>query len=1167
MIRVMSEQMPTPWHAVRWFLAGVALLTFALVALVLRPGDGRSPAKREGNGEAAKSSARAVGQKAAADGAPQTTSEPGAGPDGARRGWILRGRVVRLSGRAPDPSRPVEGALVRLSIAPPWPGTAPEPLAASAQARPSTLESRSGPDGRFEIAGAPPRVELLLEADDPSAGYFALRLVLPPLQLLLPPASGAPDSAAIRDAGDIAIDPGCAVRVLVETVDHRPVKGAKVWLTHRSAMPRGLKGLEVRGSPRFLHEAGPGDFRLDRVSAQPHLVRVEAPGYAPSAENVRIRDDLTYRRILCDPRRFAGRVLSTAGEPIAGASIQCDEGRFKEEKAVADGDGRFVFERFPSTEAVLKVDSGGFCLARRRIADDEDEAEIRLTPEAVLSGMVLEAGDDRPVAGARVSLVTSAGPSTAFTCVTDPSGRFAIHKVEGGFHALRIEHPERLPCRSETLEVAGGARMGDLLFRLEPGNALRGRVRDVATGAGIAGASVVVQQQGSTSLLFIERRVEADAMGAFEALNLRPGEGFVKAEADGYLPGRMKIDLVPTQPPDAVLDLERGGVILVEVVGPGGEPVADAQVTLHRADDDRQSGPREAIAEIHRVQATDHDGRTCFSGLPMEVDLVAEAVHPDFVDHEARDLRAQGADTVQPTEIRLERAARIRVIVTDASGEPVPRAEVRASSWEPEKRNFESDQVWIADDGGVVLLRNFEPPRVWVYAAAPGRAPSAPREVPLEAAETTEVQIVLPGGRRLEGRVVGGGAPIGGALVTVRLPGARATVTSGPDGSFAVDGMPSGSWIVDASKPGWTPGRLRAEVPGPRLELPLEAMAKLRGQVEAPGTADLRWTEIRLSAESPGAFDFDDRVQVDSMGRFELRVPSGQYRVTAHLQGLVEETTPVELAAGETRGVTLRLEPSGRIDGVAIDGATGEPLAGRDVNLVEVSSGTKADFDETTRTGAAGEFSFLEMPSGVYSLVLVGGSSPFTGRLDGIVLRSGGAVQVRLEAKRSQGIRGAVEYMGAALPGAAITVRRLDGGDEQAAVSTTGGRFEVPDLPPGEYEVVASRNGRPSAPRKETVRPGRFAEVEIDLAVVRVEGRLLRAGSPVAREHLEVAFEFADDGWEGTWTDEFGEYAISLKAPGELEAIVREGDDILYRAFVTLPDAPQFHLDFELGPE
>ena len=55
-------------------------------------------------------------------------------------------------------------------------------------------------------------------------------------------------------------------------------------------------------------------------------------------------------------------------------------------------------------------------------------------------------------------------------------------------------------------------------------------------------------------------------------------------------------------------------------------------------------------------------------------------------------------------------------------------------------------------------------------------------------------------------------------------------------------------------------------------------------------------------------------------------------------------------------------------------------------------------------------------------------------------------------------VRGAVlDQQGAVLPGVAVTLRQVDTNTSQTVVSTPEGRYVMPNLRPGKYEVTAQR--------------------------------------------------------------------------------------------------------------
>ena len=94
-----------------------------------------------------------------------------------------------------------------------------------------------------------------------------------------------------------------------------------------------------------------------------------------------------------------------------------------------------------------------------------------------------------------------------------------------------------------------------------------------------------------------------------------------------------------------------------------------------------------------------------------------------------------------------------------------------------------------------------------------------------------------------------------------------------------------------------------------------------------------------------------------------------------------------------------------------------------------------------------------------------------------------------------------VDTSGAALPGVTVTARRLDTGFERSTVSDTAGRYALPSLQAGNYELRAELVGfRPLV--RQDVRLSVADNVALDLALeVAAWWRFTGHGGNAHREH------------------------------------------------------------------
>jgi protocatechuate 3,4-dioxygenase beta subunit len=186
------------------------------------------------------------------------------------------------------------------------------------------------------------------------------------------------------------------------------------------------------------------------------------------------------------------------------------------------------------------------------------------TPEGtVVSGRVLEAGTQAPIAGARVALMPAlqGPPASPFsfrprTATTNENGRFVFVDIEPGryrFNAQKTGFAIAVGTVPPPLiELKGGDRIENLQVILQRGGVIAGRVVDQA-GAPVADARVMVLRKppmppqsaraGAAAARLANRLVPAGSggqtndLGEFRVHSLLPGDYYVQAAPRAELGG------------------------------------------------------------------------------------------------------------------------------------------------------------------------------------------------------------------------------------------------------------------------------------------------------------------------------------------------------------------------------------------------------------------------------------------------------------------------------------------------------------------------------------------------------------------------------------------------------------------------------------------------------
>ncbi|MBW0101946.1 MFS transporter [Pseudonocardia sp. KRD291] len=211
--------------------------------------------------------------------------------------------------------------------------------------------------------------------------------------------------------------------------------------------------------------------------------------------------------------------------------------------------------------------------------------------------------------------------------------------------------------------------------------------------------------------------------------------------------------------------------------------------------------------------------------------------------------------------------------------------------------------------GGEYSLRGLPPGTYTAVASAPGFRPAV-TAVTLNGVGVVR-DFALDGNGLVTGTVTAadGGAPVPGALVIATDARGQVVgrVYAGPDGTFQMVGMPSGSTTVAASATDHEPSAVTLAVePGTTsvAELVLSSTSgMLSGMVTGPdgtGLSGATVTAVSLQGEVVGT------VVADGAGEYAfLGMPAGEYTIVASTFAPV--TTSVEVPAGEATRVDLQM--------------------------------------------------------------------------------------------------------------------------------------------------------------------------------------------------------------------------------------------------------------------
>jgi hypothetical protein len=436
---------------------------------------------------------------------------------------------------------------------------------------------------------------------------------------------------------EIRFPPERWIDVVVTDAEYRPLEGYR--LDVASADP-GQRTLWMYGRYDPPRE---GCTRL-RVPDAPFRVTASARGYERAErgpfEPERAPQELAFA--LAPLPGIHGRVLTSAGEPAAGARVslvQALEGRErvvkdgfrlfvnpydKADEATADEEGRFTLYPGAAGEHVLEAEADGHALTvlGPRLFDPQKgvELEIRLVKGGGIEGRVLVPDGMEPEG---IVIVFNRGDGRLRTLRTGPEGNYRIDGLTPGPWEVRASEHDLDPERSTishggsggdepwewSCEVADGAttRFDVDLSSWAPGT-VEGRL--VLTGGRTGGWSASLEQvEGSWHEVAVSEPLAGD--GRFRLGPVRPREWTLVLRGPEESHGRLELSETLAVVPGAnvwSMELETG-----RLEGSGATPRGERE-RFHEYRWERVIDGRRVSAKVRIVP--DADGRFVLPVVP-----------------------------------------------------------------------------------------------------------------------------------------------------------------------------------------------------------------------------------------------------------------------------------------------------------------------------------------------------------------------------------------------------------------------------------------------------------------------------------------------------------------------------------------------------------------------
>jgi hypothetical protein len=360
------------------------------------------------------------------------------------------------------------------------------------------LEAESDADGRYELAGVPPR----------PWGRYAVRARHPdhPDAIARDILIRKPEDRAVAD---VVMRGGGSIAGRIADEEREPISGARVAL-HSTTAQEWSQGPDA-GRIAVTGSDAEGGFSFGGLPEGQYHLRVEAAGYssgvASRLEVIGNGGPQNVEVVLERGRPVGGLVTTEDDLPLGGVLVKLRTRRGRGE-AVSDDTGHFEIPSISEGPYRASATLEGYApfSGRNLVPDGDDLIRIRLRPQAMVRGQVIDATTEEPVR--RFSVVLSREDPrrqgrrqrVVRRSVDDREGRFTIQASDDTYR-LEVFAKGYVRHLDDAVRLETGQDAEPLLIRLRPGGAIEGYVSGEG-GQPLAGATVYLCRRRDEEGLF-----------------------------------------------------------------------------------------------------------------------------------------------------------------------------------------------------------------------------------------------------------------------------------------------------------------------------------------------------------------------------------------------------------------------------------------------------------------------------------------------------------------------------------------------------------------------------------------------------------------------------------------------------------------------------------------
>lgn len=689
-----------------------------------------------------------------------------------------------------------------------------------------------------------------------------------------------------------------------------------------------------------------------------------------------------------------GVVADISGGPIAHAKVRATGGRWGQgaSSPVTETDDKGAFSLWMGPGQVqVSATADGYAGATEA-GRAPGVFELLLTPESSLSGIVVDARTNAPIAGAKVTVSPAEWRygEGGGTERTDAQGTFRVTRLTPGRYTATARTEHGYGTTEGSTLVGLGQSVEGVVVKLFPAAKIVGKVM-------IAGDKPTVCIEGWAAFRDDARdrqvwaRTEPD--GTLIAEGVLPGTYKPEPWCEGYLARDTYDPIVVTDKDVTGLawTVEAGATIKGKVLTKRGEPIEDAQVNgqtvggAARAKSDWSGG------------RTERDGTYEMKGLRTASYRLEVTTDKGVAPREGYKVDVTGGKTIEK-DLILDDGGTLKGTVVDAQGTPVEGVTIDAAPLVEAMRWWGGDDV-KSDAKGAFTIDSLRPGEYRVTARRgwadqlkkPGTTDDAKQgeKTTIRVAETATIKLLVESQTgTIKGTVVApDGKPVSDAFISTAresdaagaqdssMQGTRGwgwgdsdkPVLTGVDGAFTVTKLSPGKYTLRAYRKGG--GEAIAEhVPvGTTTKLEIKDAGSIAGVVTRDG-APIEELTVELEDLKTGFERTEQFFRTD--GRFALRdLPAGHFHLTASAEG-GKKKIELDLAHAEARtGVTLQLDELVTLTGRIVEHATKKPVAGMRMSASHAQGGGFSfgwgdDDDNDHISDDTGRFTIKRAPKG-----------------------------------------------------------------------------------------------------------------------------------------------------------------------------------------------------------